>query len=514
MRRIPVLAVCLAVGGCMVGPDYHRPAAIVSARYKELAPAPGWQRATPSLASARKGDWWLIYDDPMLDGLEAQVVVSNQNVKSAEAAYRQARALVDEARAGLFPTLAGSFNDTRSAFGSGGRTVSSTLVGGLSQYSGSGTTQTTYQLEGTASWDLDVWGRIRRQVESDVAGAQVSAADLANAALSAQAELATAYFDLRTEDTLQDLLDRTLASYAESLRITQNQYNAGYLNTSPIALLQAKTQLEQTRAQAISVGVARSQDEHAIAVLTGRPPAALSLAPQLLARRVPPIPVTLPALLLQRRPDIAAAERTMEQENALIGVEIAAFFPDISLSAAYGWSGDPIGALIQLSSRVWSLGVAASENIFEGGLRSAAVRAARATYDEAVANYRQTVLTALQDTEDDLAGLRILGEEAEAQARAVALSEQAVTVALNQYRAGVVDYTTVVTSQTTALSNEESAISIQQQRLVDSVSLIQQMGGGWTTADLPSKDQLQTNNPLVPAFLDHSKPPPDGLPPS
>ncbi len=496
----------LSLGGCMVGPDYDRPPAIVSQRFKELQPAPGWQRAAPQLAAYPKGEWWRIYNDPVLDALEAQVAISNQNVRVSEANYRQARALVDEARASLFPTVTSTPEITRQSSGgsSSGVTTGATGAGttAVASTGFGGSTVTNYQLEASVSWDLDVWGRIRRQIESDVASAQASAADLANATLSYQATLATDYFDLRTEDSLQKLLDRTVASYVRSLQVTQNQYNAGLTAATPVALLQAATLLEQTRAEAVNVGVLRTQYEHAIAVLTGRPPADLAIAPAPLTSVIPAIPVSLPATLLQRRPDIAAAERTMEEENSLIGVEVAAFYPDISLSALYGWSGNPIGSLIQASNRVWSLGASASQILFEGGLRTASVRAAQAAYDAAVATYRQTVLTAFETTEDDLSALRIYERQSTAQARAVSLSEQAVTVAFNEYNAGTVDYTTVVTSEATALSNEQTLLSIQQNRMVDSVSLIEQMGGGWDVTDLPSKGSLQTNNPLVPSFLE------------
>ena len=493
------------VGGCMVGPDYHRPAAIVSTQFKELQPAAGWQRAMPAMTELDRGSWWRIYDDPVLDELEARVSVSNQNVKVSEANFRSARALIDAARASLFPTLSGAPSISRNSSGIGSNVSGGSGQFGGSQFGGGSFTSTTYQIQGTASWDLDVWGRIRRQVESDVAAAQASAADLANATLSYQATLAQDYFDLRYEDQLQDLLDSTIASYERSLRITQNQYDAGLATTTPIALLQARTQLEQTRAQAINVGVLRTQYEHALAVLTGRPPAGLALGPAPLTRFVPAIPLLLPATLLQRRPDIASAERAMEEQNALIGVQIAAFFPDISLSAAYGYSGNPIGSLIQVANRTWSLGASATEILFEGGLRSAQIDEARAQYDAAIATYRQTVLTALQGVEDDLSALRILAQEADAQAKAVALAEEAVTVALNEYRAGTTDYTTVVTSQVTALNDEQTALSIQQQRMFDSVSLIQQLGGGWSDADLPSKNSLQTNNPLIPSFLEKGR---------
>ncbi|WP_428374564.1 efflux transporter outer membrane subunit [Lichenicoccus sp.] len=503
------LGLGLCVGGCMVGPDYDRRPAIVSQRFKELQPAPGWQRAMPQAAAFPKGEWWRLYNDPVLSALEAQVSISNQNVKVSEADYRQARAIVDEARASLFPTVTGTPAITRQSSGgsssgfSSGTTGASTTGASTTGSTGfGGSTITNYQLEASVSWDLDVWGRIRRQIESDVASAQASAADLANATLSYQATLATDYFDLRTEDSLQMLLDRTVASYERSLQVTQNQYNAGLTAATPSALLQAATLLEQTRAEAVNVGVLRTQYEHAIAVLTGRPPAELTIAPAPLTTVIPAIPVSLPATLLQRRPDISAAERTMEEENALIGVEVAAFYPDISLSALYGWSGNPIGSLIQASNRVWSLGASASQILFEGGLRTASVQAAQAAYDAQVATYRQTVLGAFQTTEDDLSALRIYERQAVAQARAVSLSEQAVTVAFNEYNAGTVDYTTVVTSEATALSNEQTLLTIQQDRMVDSVSLIEQMGGGWNIRDLPSKGSLQTSDPLVPAFLE------------
>ncbi len=482
----------------MVGPDYRRARAIISPQFKELRPAPGWQRATPAMAELDRSGWWRIYDDPVLDRLEAQVRLSNQNVKVFEANFRTAQAIVDEARSSLFPTLNASPSIARNESGVG-------RSSGRAGFGKNSFASTTYQAEGTASWDLDVWGRIRRQVESDVAAAQVSAADLAGGTLSYQATLASDYFSLRAQDQLQDLLDRSIAGYERSLRITQNQYDAGLTTATPIALLQARTLLEQTRAQAINVGILRAQYEHAIAVLTGRPPAELGLGPAPLTRFVPAIPVVLPATLLQRRPDIAAAERAMQQQNALIGVQVAAFFPDVSLSAAYGYSGNPIGSLIQTANRFWSLGANATEILFQGGLRSAALDQVRSQYDASVASYRQTVLTALQVVEDDLSGLRILAQQAEAQARAVALAEEAVTVALNEYQAGVIDYTTVVTSEVTALNNEQTALSIQQQRLIDSVSLIQQMGGGWTEADLPSRNSLQANNPLIPAFLERRR---------
>ena len=477
--RAASLAASLLLTSCMVGPDYRRPPAPVPASFKELA---GWKPATPSDA-ADKGVWWSAFDDPLLDGLEQRVDINNQTVKAAEAAYRNAQALVEQARAGLFPTASFTSSVTRGATGIG-----------------SNSPRTIYTLQGSADWTLDVWGRIRRQVESNVAGAQVSAADLANARLSAQASLATFYFELRTEDALQRLLDQTVRNYEASLRITSNQYAAGVAARSDV--ITAETQLESAQSQAIATGIARAQFEHAIAVLTGVPPAELTIPPGPLAMTTPEIPPMVPARLLERRPDIAAAERVMAAQNAQIGVAVASFYPDISLSALYGFSGDPLSSLISTSHRVWTIAASGNEVLFEGGLRTAEVAAARANYDQSVANYRETVLTAFQQVEDELAALRILAQQAEVQAKAVASAEQAALIALNEYRAGTQAYTTVVTAQNAALANEETALTIQRDRLTASVTLIEALGGGWSDAALPSKASLQSDNPLVPAFLE------------
>ena len=508
-RLLALLAAC-ALAGCMVGPNYHRPKAIVSLRYKEL---PGWTTATP-MDAAPKGAWWEAYHDPVLSALEAQVAVSNQTLRADYYAYRQASALINEARGSLFPALTltpqvqrESSGSSRTGTSTGSVANSAAIAGNSSLANGASTgivnsttsssfTRTTYSLEGNASWDLDVWGKIRRQIESDVASAQASAALLASATLSEQALLATDYFDLRYTDQLKRLLDATVAAYQRSLTITQNQAAVGV--AAPSDVLTAEVQLQSTQAADINTGVARAEYEHAIAVLTGHPPADLSLAQGVLARDVPSIPVALPATLLQRRPDIAEAERTMKAENALIGYNVAAFYPDISLTALYGYSGDPIGSLIQASNRLWSLGAAASEVLFEGGTRSAAVAAARAAYDESVANYRQTVLTALQQVEDELSSLRILGQQAQIESLAVANAERSVQIALNEYSAGTQAYTTVITAQAIALSDAQTALSIQDQRLVASVALIQALGGGFHAGDLPSADSLQRSDPLIP----------------
>ncbi|MGI3775739.1 MAG: efflux transporter outer membrane subunit [Janthinobacterium lividum] len=528
-----MLAFVLALSGCMVGPDYRRPAAPITPAYKEL---PGWTVATPADALP-KGEWWRVYDDPTLDALEREVDSGNQTLREFEAAYRLARAVVDEDRANLFPQATSGFGVTRSGSGSrsnstslnsaltGGTigtagATSTTTAGGLGGVaSGVGTSggttggttaagtsatsirsssgpRTNYNLQGSLDWEIDVWGRIRRQVENGVASAQASAADVANARLSAQATLATDYFNLRAADAIIALLNRTVADYQRSLRITRNQYEAGVAARSDE--LTAQVQLETTQAQLINAGIARAQYEHAIAVLTGRPPALLSLPPTSLARAIPAIPAVLPATLLQRRPDIASAERLMAAQNALIGAAIGAYYPTISLSTLLTYSGSPLGSLISAGNQLWSLGASASEVLFAGGARTAQVVAARATYDQSVATYRQTVLTALQQVEDQLAALRILDQQLGVATAAVTDARRSVEITLNEYRAGTQAYTAVVTAQALALGNEQTLITLQQERLDASVALIQALGGGWSASELPSKNSLQQNQPFLP----------------
>ncbi|GBQ28651.1 secretion system type I outer membrane efflux pump lipoprotein NodT [Acetobacter estunensis NRIC 0472] len=502
-RRAALLLAPLVLAGCMVGPDYKRPSAIISPQFKELRPAPGWDYAKPALAEQPKGKWWEIYNDPLLNSFEEKVAINNQNVAQYEARYHNARATINAIRAQLFPTLSGSLSFNRNSTGRGSRNASSGVLVNYgtdsTTYTPSNTTETTYGMGPTASWDLDLWGKIRRQIQAQVTEAQASAADLANATLSYQGELATAYFNLRYQDSLKELLHRNVLFYERSYQITKNQYDAGV--ASPTDVLQAKTQLEQTRAQEIQTGETRAQYEHAIAVLMGEAPASLSIAPGSLTRNIPAIPVTVPAELLQRRPDIAAAERRMEEYNAMIGAEIAAFYPDVQLTASYSYSGDPVGALVQVANRIWSLGAAATETIFEGGARTAAVREANANYDSYTAAYRQTVLSALQTTEDNLSNLRILADQAAQQQIALDAANKAVTVAMNQYLAGTEIYTTVITSEVTALSNAETVLSIQQNRVLASVNLVQALGGGWDASSLPSKNSMQKDNPFLPEFI-------------
>jgi NodT family efflux transporter outer membrane factor (OMF) lipoprotein len=488
--NIGLYAACAVLSGCMVGPDYHRPPAASPASFKEL---PGWKLANPEDAAA-KGDWWQVFNDKPLDQLEREVDISNQTLKQDEANYRAAEALVDEARANLFPTLSATAGVTRSSSGSGGTTGTSGI--GTTTVSGTRYARTQYSLQGSASWEIDVWGQIRRQVESDVANAQASAATLANARLSVQSSVAIDYMALRETDALQRVLNDTVAGDRRALAITENQYNAGTAAQSDV--ITARTQLDAAEAAAVNVGVARAQYEHAIATLIGTPPAGLTIPPVTSVPLVPDIPGVVPSELLERRPDIAEAERTMKAENALIGVAVAAFYPTIDLSAAFGWAGNPLNALISTTTRVWSLGASASETLFEGGARTAAVRYARANYDSSVAAYRQTVLTAFQQVEDALASERILAKQDVIDRQTVGDATRAVQIALNEYQAGTQPYTTVITAQNTLLSAQETEVNVRETLLTEAVALIEALGGGWRATDLPAKDWLQRRNPLVP----------------
>jgi NodT family efflux transporter outer membrane factor (OMF) lipoprotein len=479
--RAALLPLPVLLAACTVGPDYQRPPAPVPVAYKEQE---GWKVARPR-DTASRGPWWSIYRDPVLDGLERQVDISNQNLKAAEAAYRQALALVREGRSGYYPVVTLNGTGQRAQTGSGSSSSSGARV------------ENQFEGTGNASWDIDVWGRIRRTVESDVANAQASAADLAAARLSAQATLASDYFQLRAADELKRLLDATVLAYTRSLEIARNQYNAGTVARSDV--VQAETQLKTTQAQAINVGVQRAQLEHAIAILVGKPPAEFAIPPAPLAMTVPVMPPGVPSVLLERRPDIASAERQMASANAQIGIAQAAYYPDLTLSAAFGYASTALGDLFNASNQLWSFGGAVAQTVFDGGLRGAQVASARAVYDQSVANYRQTVLTAFQQVEDELASLRILEQQQAAQADAVRSAEEAVRLALNEYQAGIVAYTTVITAQTTALANEQTALTILQNRLVASVTLIQALGGGWDAAQLPDARAVEDGNPVMKA---------------
>jgi NodT family efflux transporter outer membrane factor (OMF) lipoprotein len=472
----------LLLAGCSVGPDYHRPppASAPAARYKEL---PGWTQAAPADV-APKGDWWTDFDDPLLDQLEPAVRFSNQTIRADYENYENALAMVRLADSELYPTLGASGSVTRSRTNftetGGGRTSSNTIE----------ITQGT--AEGTVSWDLDIWGKIRRTIEESQANAQASEATLANATLSAQVTLATTVINLRATDIDIDLLRRTVVEYREYLRVVSNAVQAGYSLYPPSDELTARVQLENAQASLISFGVARAQYEHAIAVLVGRNPEDLDIPHSTAIPVIPDIPVSVPSTLLERRPDIAAAERTMAAENAAIGVAVAAYYPDISLSAAYGFSEEPLGSLFSAANTIWSIGAAGSETIFDFGARRAEVEAAQASYESAVATYRATVLSAFQGVEDNLAGLRILAREAAVLEAAVRDAQRNAEISRNEYMAGTVDYTTVATAQTTALFDEENLITVQQNRLVDAATLIGDLGGGWSEARLNNVPYLDS----------------------
>ena len=465
-RAAPFLA-SLACPGCApVGPNFERPAAIVSHQFKEIK---GWKIATPR-ANEPKGEWWSVFHDPELDQLMPVVAVSNQTIKADEANYRQALALINEARAGLFPTVNGVGSATRSS-----------------------PSQTNLTAEAQGAWTLDVWGQVRREIEAQQAGAQTDAAILANALLAAQSALGLAYVTLRQADSLEDLLARTIEDYKRSVTITQNQYNAGTAAKSDVITAQA--QLLNAQAALIAAGVARAQAEHAIAVLMGRPPAGLSVPHGTLATRVPSVPVGLPSSLLERRPDVAAAEQTMRQANALIGVEFAGYFPAVSLSGLVGYSGNPFAAEFGPSNPVWSFGASLAQPLFNGGLTTAQVEAARQTYQADVAAYRETVLTAMQQVEDALAGIRILSREVKVQAEDVRISRQATQITLNEYKAGTQAFTAVVTAETQQLAAEESLLATQGQLQADAVDLIVALGGGWSQSMLPDVTAQTSNIP-------------------
>ncbi|ALN91412.1 efflux transporter outer membrane subunit [Lysobacter gummosus] len=457
--RVATIALALsALSGCAAGPDYVRPNLSVPAQYKE---AEGWNRAVPADALDR-GHWWSLFQDPALDALMGQVEVSNQNLAAAEAAYRQARALVREQRASLFPTVSldGSGTRARSAGNSGSSVGQS------------------YRYDIGASWEPDLWGRIRRNVEGASAQADSSAADLASARLAAQGELAANYFQLRESDIETRLLQATVEAYQRSLKIAGNRYAASIAPKSDV--LQARTQLANAQANLADLGQQRAQLEHAIAVLVGRAPADFAIAADpAWHASVPELPPSVASDLLQRRPDIASAERRVAAANAQVGAAQAAFFPSFTLSASRGGGASQLGRLFDAPSSLWSLGVALAQTLFDGGARRAGRDAARAGYDQSVALYRQTALTAFQDVENQLVATNVLVERARLFAQASQSADEAERIALNRYQAGLVAYTDVVVAQATALSARQSLAQATRDRQTTAVALIQALGGGW-----------------------------------
>ncbi len=464
LHSLFAVAAATMLAGCMVGPDYVRPTAPEAPAFKEAA---GWKVGEPR-DLAPKGAWWDAFGDPELDALAREVEVNNQSVQVVAARVREAQAAVSVARAPLFPTLDANASAVR-------RSQSGT-AGGAS-------VSNNYNAALEAGWELDLWGRIRRGVEASTATAQASAADLAGATLAAQALLAQDYLLLRVQDAEIALLKSTVAAYETSLTLTKNQYAAGVVARGDVA--QAEAQLAATKAQLLDAGVARAQLEHAIAVLVGKPPAQVSIAPRQFAPVFPQIPVALPSELLERRPDIAAAERRTAAANAEIGVAQAAFFPSLSLSAVGGVQSSALGDLLTLPARYWALGPAlVSQVIFDAGLRQAQKEQAIAVWDETVASYRSTVLGGFQEVEDNLAALSILEREAAVQDEAVKAARESVTIATNQYKAGTANYLAVVVLQTAALNIERTALGILGRRLASSVALIKALGGGWSATAL------------------------------
>jgi NodT family efflux transporter outer membrane factor (OMF) lipoprotein len=489
LTRLSSIATLSAVlCGCMVGPNYHRASAPAAKQYKEPPPE-GWAEAAPSDA-APKGDWWTDFHDPLLDELEPQVAVSNQTVRQSYANYLQAVAEVKVARAQLFPTLGATGSVTRVGGPgyAGGTTGTGAAAGGTT--AGAANTRrssvTSATLEGTASWTLDIWGQVRRLIEENTATAQSDEATLANATLSAQTLLAITIIELRVADASIDLQEKTVNAYRDALRIAQAQGRAGITATPPSAVITAQVALESAQANLIGLGVARAQYAHAIAVLVGRRPEDLDIPRGTTLPTLPVVPVGVPSTLLERRPDIAAAERAMKAQNAAIGVAVAAYYPTISLSAAGGFTQSPLNGLLHSANHIWSLGANGTETLFDFGERHAEVQAVRAAYEATVASYRNTVLTAFESVENDLSGLRILGEQSKALDTAVRDAIRGTDIAMAEFKAGTVDYTTVAQAQAVQLSDQQTALAVEQSRLSDAVSLIGDLGGGWSAADLHS----------------------------
>jgi NodT family efflux transporter outer membrane factor (OMF) lipoprotein len=471
---IPLAIVLLQLSGCTVGPKYRRPTAEVPPAYKEVGE---WKPAQPNDQNLG-GTWWTIFQDPQLDALELQVNVSNQNLKAAEAQFQQARANVRYNRADYYPTVTAGPSATRIRVSNNRPPHSSTF---------DGITYNDYVLPFDISYQADVWGRVRRTVESSREQAQASAADLATVNLSMHADLAVDYFLARSLDAEVQLLNSTVKQYEQALELIETRFAGGI--ASEVEVEQARTQLETTRAQAIDVGVARSQYEHAVAILIGKPPAEFSLAPLPLSAPPPNIPVSMPSELLERRPDIAAAERRVASGNAQIGIAKSAYYPLINLGATGGFESSTITTLLSGPSGLWSFGLSAATTIFDVGRRRAASDQAIAAYDQSVANYRQTVLTGFQQVEDNVAALRILESEAQTQDRAVVAAQKYLDLAVTRYKGGVTSYLEVTTAQSASLSNQVTAVNLLGRRLVNSVMLIQALGGGWDRSALPDRPE-------------------------
>ncbi|MGA9801526.1 MAG: efflux transporter outer membrane subunit [Terriglobales bacterium] len=473
---------------CVVGPKYARPSVPDPPVYKELAPKDAqaerqWKIARPNDATIR-GKWWEPFHDPQLNELEEKAGSSNQNIAAAAANFLAARALVRQARTQYFP-VASTNPSIMNARTSPGQ------LGGITGGSSGLTirTYTNYSLPFDASWEPDFWGRVRSGVRANVYAAQASAADLENTRLSEQAELAVDYYELRAQDSLKQILDSTVAAYQDALDLAQIQYRAGLSNDETVA--QAEGQLRAAQAQDTDLGVLRAQYEHAIAVLIGQPASTFSLPAQPLEAKPPAIPAGVPSELLERRPDIAVAERSVAQANAQIGVAKAAYFPNIILSASGGFGNSSVSDWFTWPSRFWSIGPGLAETIFDAGLRRATVQQYQANYDQTVANYRQTVLTSFQLVEDNLASLRILSQATAQQNTAVEAATRSLQEAIARYKAGVDPYLSVIVAQTTLLNDQQTAVNFRMQEMVASVQLIKALGGGWSDAQIPSPKAMR-----------------------
>ena len=469
VTAIGVGVVLCGLTACAVGPKYLRPELPTPSAFRELPP-PGWTDAQPNDAAAR-GKWWSAFNEPGLDVLEDQVSISNQNVLAAEAQFRAARAAVRVTASELYPTVTTTPSVTRTG-------------GDAAQDHGR-----LYQVPVDVSYQADVWGSIRRSVAANAAIAQASAADLENVRLLYQSELATDYFQIQGLDRDRRLLEETVRSYEQYLQLTQDRFQGGVVSMADVAL--AQTQLEGARAQLTDLGIARAQFEHAIAVLTGRPPSELSI-PSAPSQALPPVlSAGLPSTLLERRPDIAAAERQVAAANQQIGVAKAAFYPALSFGAGIGSQAAALADLFTTPTRLWSLGAQLVQTLFDGGKRRAQVRLTEAAYDATVANYRQTVLAGFQQVEDALADLRVLEQEAGIVEQAVSAAQESLNISTIQYRGGLANYLQVITAQTSLLQSQRATVDIQTRRLVASVSLIQALGGGWDASQLPTSSEVR-----------------------
>ncbi|MGA9625403.1 MAG: efflux transporter outer membrane subunit [Bryobacteraceae bacterium] len=467
--KISLLVASLVGAGCTIGPRYQRPVAQTPPALKGMAGNDQWKMATPS-DGLLKGKWWEIFGDPELNRLEELVNVNNQNVKQAEAQFREARALVLANHANYYPTIGSS------------PSISQSHLEGKNSHS--------FALPATATWEPDLWGRVRLSVENAVSNAQVSAADLENIRLSQQALLATDYFLLAAQDMQMQLLSDTIEAYDKNLQLTINRHGGGVASRSDITL--AQTQLAAAKAQSTQMRIARAQDEHAIAMLTGQVPASLEIGASKISGPPPPIPVAVPSQLLERRPDIAANERQVAAANANIGIAETAYYPTLTLSASPGFLATNLANLLTYASRSWSAGPSLSQTLFDFGRRGATLESAEAAYDATVAAYRQTVLSAFQEVEDDLSNLRYLAEQAVEEQEAVVASQEALSLEMDRYRAGTDSYLNVITTQIIALGDQQTAITILQQRMSAAVDLVKALGGGWDASTLPSGNALRS----------------------